>query len=155
MNLLKIAIAAFSATNIMTTFSYLLSAGYKKLFKEPVMMDFILEGVGIHLRGKWHKIGGWIAHYLIGFAIVFSYEAIWRYTIVKFGFVSGIILGIISGLIGIACWNAIYATKIHDNVSCRSYYIQLFFGHVIFACAVVIAFRIFRYDPISRIEPYL
>jgi len=36
MNLLKLVIAAFSATNLMTTFSYLLSANYKKLFKEPV-----------------------------------------------------------------------------------------------------------------------
>lgn len=57
MNLLKIAIAAFSATNIMTTFSYLLSANFKKLFKEPVMMNFILEGIGIELKGRWHKAG--------------------------------------------------------------------------------------------------
>lgn len=52
MNLLKIFIAAFSATNIMTTFSYLLSTNYKKLFKEPVMMNFILEGIGSTLRAK-------------------------------------------------------------------------------------------------------
>ncbi|RZJ75214.1 MAG: hypothetical protein EOO45_06305 [Flavobacterium sp.] len=155
MNLLKIAIAAFRATNIMTTFSYLLSASYKKLFKEPVMMDFVLEGIGIHLKGKWHKIGGWIAHYIIGFAMVICYEAVWRYTIVKFGFVSGIIFGIVSGLIGILCWRAIYLTSIHDDVSRRSYYIQLFFGHILFACAVVIAFKIFKYDPLSQIEPYL
>jgi hypothetical protein len=152
MNLLKIFIAAFSATNIMTTFSYLLSASYKKLFKEPVMMNFILEGVGIHLKGKGHKIGGWIAHYIIGFALVITYEAIWRYTEVKFGFVSGIIFGILSGIM---CWRAIYLTSIHEDVSRRSYYIQLFFGHILFALAVVIAFKIFKYDPISKIEPYL
>jgi hypothetical protein len=155
MNLLKIAIAAFSATNIMTTFSYLLSTNFKKLFKEPVMMNFILDGVGIELKGKWHKAGGWIAHYVIGFVMVIVYEAIWRFTSVKFGFISGIIFGIISGLIGIMCWRAIYLTSIHEDVTRRSYYIQLFFGHIIFACAVVIAFRIFKYDPISRIEPYL
>ena len=50
MDLLKLVIAAFSATNLMTTFSYLLSASYKKLFKEPVMMNFILEGVGNSIR---------------------------------------------------------------------------------------------------------
>ncbi|TRW23814.1 hypothetical protein FMM05_11665 [Flavobacterium zepuense] len=155
MNLLKIFIAAFSATNIMTTFSYLLSATYKRLFKEPVMMNFVLEGIGIRLKGRWNKIGGWIAHYIIGFAIVISYEAVWRYTSVKFGFVSGIIMGVITGLIGIMCWRAIYLTSIHEDVSRRSYYIQLFFGHIIFACAVVIAFKIFKYDPISKIEPYL
>lgn len=155
MNLLKIAIAAISATNIMTIFSYLLSANYKKLFKEPVMMDFVLEGIGIHLKGKGHKIGGWIAHYIIGLALVFSYEAIWRYTSVKFGFLSGILFGLVSGLLGIVCWRAIYLTSIHDNVSRRSYYIQLFFGHILFAIVVVIAFKIFKYDPLSKIEPYL
>jgi len=87
MNLLKIAIAAFSATNVMTTFSYLLSASYKKLFKEPVMLNFILEGVGINLKGKAHKLAGWIAHYIIGFALVICYELIWRYTAVEFGFI--------------------------------------------------------------------
>ncbi|RYF09250.1 MAG: hypothetical protein EOO42_24120 [Flavobacteriales bacterium] len=155
MNLLKIAIAAFSATNMMTTFSYLLSASYKKLFREPVMMDFVLKGIGIKLVGKWHKIGGWIAHYIIGLLLVICYELIWRYTALKFGILTGIIFGIASGLIGIACWHALYATSIHDNVSRRSYYIQLFFGHIIFAVVVVIAFKIFRYDPLSKIEPYL
>jgi hypothetical protein len=155
MNLLKLAIAAFSATNIMTTFSYLLSASYKKLFKEPVMMDFILEGIGIKLRGRWHKVGGWIAHYIIGFALVVFYESIWRYSIIKFGMISGIIFGICTGILGILCWRAIYLTSIHEDVSPRSYYIQLFFGHIIFAIAVVIAFRIFNYDPISKIVTYL
>lgn len=155
MNLLKITIAAFSATNIMTTYSYLLSECFKKLFKEPVMMDFILKGIGINLKGRWHKVGGWVAHYVIGLIMVLCYETLWRYTIIPFGFVSGIVFGITSGLIGVACWHSIYKTSIHDNVSRRSYYIQLFTGHIIFAMAVVIAFKIFKYDPISKIEPYL
>lgn len=155
MNLLKIFIAAFSATNVMTTFSYLLSARYKKLFKEPVMMNFILEGFGLHLKGRWHKVGGWIAHYIIGLFMVFIYESLWRYSVIKFGFVSGILFGIASGIIGIACWHGIYSSSVHDNVSRRSYYIQLFFGHILFAVVVVIAFKIFKYDPLSKIEPYL
>jgi hypothetical protein len=156
MNLLKIAIAAFSATNVMTTFSYLISARFKRLFKEPVILNFILEeGIGINLKGTWQKIAGWIAHYAIGFAMVVCYEAIWRYTAIGFGFVSGTVLGVVSGLIGIACWKAIYQTSIHHNVSRRAYYIQLFAAHIIFALAVVVAFKIFKYDPISKIEPYL
>jgi Ca2+/Na+ antiporter len=119
------------------------------------MMNFILEGVGIHLKGRLHKIGGWIAHYIIGFALVLTYESLWRYTSIRFGFVSGIIFGIVTGVIGIICWRAIYRTSIHVDVARRSYYIQLFFGHIIFALAVVIAFRIFKYDPISKITPYI
>ncbi len=155
MNLLKIAIAAFSATNIMTTFSYLLSTCFKKLFKEPVIMDFLLNAVGIELKGRWHKIAGWIAHYFIGLVMVFCYEALWRYTDIDFGFISGILFGMVSGLIGIFLWRRIYVSPIHHDVSRRSYYFQLFVGHILFAIVVVIAFKIFKYDPISKIEPYL
>ncbi|MCR4032111.1 MULTISPECIES: hypothetical protein [Flavobacterium] len=155
MNVLKIAIAAFSATNIMTAFSYLMSACFKKLFQEPVIMDFILKGLGIKLKGRWNKIAGWSAHYLIGFVMALSYEALWSFTVFEFGFGSGILFGIGSGLIGIAVWRRIYLTSIHRDVSARYYYVELFTAHVIFAVVVVIAFKIFKYDPISKIGPYL
>lgn len=154
MDILKLLIAAFSATNIMTTYSYLVSISFKKLFKEPVMLNFILDGAGIRPRGKWKKFSGWLAHYLIGLAFVLLYEIIWRYTRVEFGFVSGIIFGIISGLVGIACWRLIYRLPDgNPHIPSKEYAIQLFFGHVIFAVAVVVAFKIFKYDPLSYIYP--
>lgn len=104
MNLLKIMIAAFSATNIMTTYSYLVSISFKKLFKEPVFLNFVLEGAGIRPKGLWKKFSAWLAHYLIGFAFVLIYEAIWRYTEIEFGFISGICFGIVSGLVGVSSW---------------------------------------------------
>lgn len=154
MNFLKIMIAAFSATNIMTSFSYLISVSFKKLFKEPVMLNFILEGAGINLKGRVKKVSGWFAHYLIGLAFVLVYEAVWHYTVVPFGFVSGIAFGIVSGFVGISCWRLIY--RLPDNkphVPSREYAIQLFLGHIIFAVAVVVAFKIFNYDPLSYIYP--
>ena len=154
MNFLKIMIAAFSATNIMTSFSYLISISFKKLFKEPVMLNFILEGAGITLKGRWKKISGWLAHYLIGLAFVLVYEAIWHYTIVPFGFISGIVFGIISGFVGISCWRLIYRLPdSNPHIPSKEYAVQLFFGHVIFAVAVVVAFKIFNYDPLSYIYP--
>lgn len=152
MNLLKIMIAAFSATNIMTTYSYLVSISFKKLFREPVFLNFVLEGAGISPKGKWKKFSAWLAHYLIGFAFVLIYEAIWRYTDIKFGFVSGICFGIVSGLVGVSSWRLCY--RLPDgkpHVPSKEYAIQLFFGHVIFAVAVVVAFKIFKYDPLSYI----
>ena len=152
MNLLKIMIAAFSATNIMTTYSYLVSIGFKKLFKEPVFLNFVLEGAGIRPKGRWKKFSAWLAHYLIGFAFVLIYEAIWRYTDIEFGFISGICFGIVSGLVGVSSWRLCY--RLPDgkpHVPSKEYAIQLFFGHIIFAVAVVVAFKIFKYDPLSYI----
>lgn len=152
MNLLKIMIAAFSATNIMTTYSYLVSISFKELFREPIMLNFILDGAGINLKGRFKKFSAWLAHYLIGLAFVLIYEAVWRYTNIEFGFTSGICFGIISGLIGVSAWRLCY--RLPDgkrHVPSKEYAIQLFFGHVIFAVAVVIAFKIFNYDPLSYV----
>lgn len=152
MNLLKIMIAAFSATNIMTTYSYLVSISFKELFREPIMLNFILDGAGINLKGRLKKFSAWLAHYLIGLAFVLIYEAVWRYTNIEFGYTSGICFGIISGLIGMSAWRLCY--RLPDgkrHVPSKEYAIQLFFGHVIFAVAVVIAFKIFSYDPLSYV----
>ena len=152
MNFYKILIAAFSATNIMTTFSYLVSISFKKLFKEPVMLNFILDGAGISLKGRVKKFAGWFAHYLIGLAFVIAYESIWHYTEVEFGFVSGIAFGVISGFVGICCWRLTYRLPDgNPRVPSKEYATLLFFAHVIFSVAVVVAFKIFRYDPLSYI----
>jgi hypothetical protein len=152
MNVFKIMIAAFSATNIMTTFSYIISLSYNRLFKEPVMLNFILDNMGITLKGKWKKAGGWLAHYIIGFFFALIYETLWRYTGIKFGWLSGIAFGIASGVVGIIGWHIIYRLPDEKPVAhLREYYLQLFFAHIIFACAVVIAFKIFDYDPLSHL----
>lgn len=102
MNLLKIAIATFSATNFMAAFSYLMATCFKKLFHEPVMMYFALKSLGIELKCRLNKAAGCFAHYAIGFAMAICYESLWRYTAIDFGFLSGILFGMASGLIGIA-----------------------------------------------------
>jgi len=154
MDILKLLIAAFSATNIMTTYSYVVSISFKKQFKEPLMLNFILDGAGIKLTGKVKKFSGWLAHYLIGFAFVLVYESIWHYTNVEFGFVSAIAFGVVSGFVGIACWRIIDGLPDgNPHIPSKEYAIQLFFGHVIFAVAVVVAFKIFNYDPLSYVYP--
>ena len=152
MDLLKVFIAAFSATNIMTTFSYFISITYGKLFKEPVLLNFVLDGAGLSIQGRLKKVSGWLAHYIIGLLFVFTYEAVWTYTGINFGWASGILFGIISGFIGILGWQTIYMLpRKKPDVPLKDYYIQLFFAHIIFACAVVVAFKIYEFDPVGRL----
>ena len=152
MDFLKIFIAAFTATNIMTTFSYVISMTYNKLFKEPVLLNYILDSVGMNLHGKWKKAAGWLAHYIVGVLFVFTYDAIWTYTNIEFGWKSGLAFGMISGIVGIVGWQTIYLLPSKKpNVLLREYYVQLFFAHIIFAAAVFIAFQIYEFDPVSKI----
>ncbi|HEX8270458.1 MAG TPA: hypothetical protein VF581_11255 [Flavobacterium sp.] len=152
MDFLKIAIAAFSATNIMTTFSYLLSVTYDRLFKEPVLLNYILDQIGICPKDKWKGIAGWLAHYVVGLVFVTIYQIVWLFTDMKFGWLSAIILGAISGVVGILGWRLMF--RLPDkkpNVPLHDYYVQLFFAHIVFACAVVVAFKIYEYDPVSHL----
>jgi hypothetical protein len=153
MDIPKILIAAFSATNIMTTFSYLISKTYDKLFLEPVLLNYILKSVNVCLKGRWAKFSGWLAHYIIGVFFVVIYYLVWRYTSLKFGWISAIVLGVASGIVGILGWRLIY--KLPDKkpaAPLAEYYVQLFFAHVVFACAVVLAFKIIDYDPVAHLD---
>lgn len=118
-------------------------------------MDFLLSAGGLKLKGRWHKVGAWFSHYLIGLMFVLSYEYTWRNTHITFAWWSAMLFGVISGLIGIMCWSLIYKSDIHEDVRRRSYYTQLFMGHIVFAMAVWVAFKVFNYDPLSRIGGYL
>ncbi|HEX8561538.1 MAG TPA: hypothetical protein VF676_01045 [Flavobacterium sp.] len=152
MDALRIGIAAFSATNVMTTFSYLLSVTYGSLFKEPVLLNFILDQMGFSIRTKWKGFTGWLAHYCIGLLFVISYDFLWAHGGVPFGWVSGIGFGIISGFIGILGWRLMFRLPDQKpDVPLNDYYGQLFFAHIIFAGAVVVAYKIYEYDPISHI----
>jgi len=152
MDMYKIMIAAFSGTNIMTGFSFLLSLSYKELFKEPVMLNYILHGIGVELKGKWKKAEAWIAHYVIGLFFVIIYEALWQYTNIKFGWLSGIVFGAASGAFGILCWHFIYRLPDHKpKAPMKEYYLPLILAHIVFASVVVVAFKIFAYDPLGKI----
>lgn len=153
MNILKILLAAFSATNVMTTFSYLMAGKYKRLFAEPVLLNFILDRLQLCIPGRFKKSTGWLAHYIIGFAFVFAYALLWRYAEIGFGWLSALLFGIASAVIGMIGWTLIY--RLPDKkppVPLRDYYLQLFFAHIIFALVTVAAFKVFDYDPLGKVQ---
>jgi len=67
------------------------------------------------------------------------YALLWRFGSIKFGFISGIILGMVNGFIGISLWRKIYQTSIRKDILARFYYIQVFVVRIAFAIVVVIA----------------
>ncbi|MBF0695568.1 MAG: hypothetical protein IR153_10990 [Flavobacterium sp.] len=153
MELFRIFIAAFSATNVMTTFSYLLSNNYGRLFKEPVLLNFVLDHLGLTPKGKLKKFAGWFAHYVIGFAFVLTYDLVWRHTDIEFGWLSGSVFGVVSGFIGILGWRLIFLLpREKPDVHLNEYYIQLMVAHILFALAVVIAFLLYEFDPIGKVN---
>ena len=144
MEILRIIIATLVGTSLMTAFSYLVSEAYRKTFKEPVLLNYVIRLSGITLNDRNKSIVGWIIHYILGLLFVIAYHFIWVYGILDMSWTSALILGAVSGIIGIIGWVIIFSLPSKEpRVAFTSYYIQLFFAHIVFAAGVVLVYRWF------------
>ncbi|KAF2517148.1 hypothetical protein [Flavobacterium foetidum] len=142
--ILQIFAAAFAATTVMTMFSYAVSKSAREIYKEPVLLAYVLKSVQLKSATMVHFIMGWILHYLIGLGFVVAYHILWQHNIVAFNWIGAYLLGAISGVIGIIGWVILFSLqKQQPNIDFKGYYIQLFFAHVIFGATAFIVYKQF------------
>ena len=130
---IQLIITAVAATTAMTLFSYTISESFRKLYKEPVLLTYILTQLKAELSSKVKTILAWLIHYSIGLIFVIIYHFLWIHTILQLTFFNGLLLGMVSGIVGIISWMILF--KIADYkpaIDFKGYYIQLFFAHIIF-----------------------
>lgn len=143
MDVATILIATLAATSLMTAFSYLISEGFRKLYKEPVLLEYLIARWHLGLSGAGKTIVAWIIHYIIGLIFVLVYYFLWKHNLYELTWLSGLFFGIIIGFVGIAGWEIMFAlTKYEPTIDFKGYYLQLFFAHVIFGITTFIVFRI-------------
>lgn len=141
--LFEITIVSVAATSAMTLFSYIISAKFRELYKEPVLLTFLLTKTNLELPLQTKKVLAWLIHYAIGFIFVLAYQIIWVTPFLDISITSGFVLGCILGIIGIGGWMLLF--KIADykpKINFKGYYIQLFLAHIIFGLTVVAAYWI-------------
>ncbi|WP_163397586.1 hypothetical protein [Flavobacterium fluviatile] len=130
---LQILLATFAATTAMTLFSYAISASFRELYKEPVLLIFLLDQIKIEVSNKSKARLAWMLHYLIGFIFVVIYHFLWINNILKLSLLNAVLLGSISGIIGILGWMILFRLADYKpKIDFKGYYIQLFFAHIIF-----------------------
>ncbi|TDW52118.1 hypothetical protein EV144_101801 [Flavobacterium sp. 270] len=131
---IQLLIVSIIATAAMTSFSCFMSKQFQELYKEPVLLSFVLSKLKMELSVKSEKILGWLLHFLIGFLFVLAYYVLWVKDILPISTLSALLLGAISGIIGIICWMFIFKMSNHQpHIDFKGYYLQLFFAHIIFA----------------------
>lgn len=138
---IQLIITAVAATTAMTLFSYTISASFRKLYKEPVLLTYILTQLKAELSPKVKTILAWLIHYSIGLIFVIIYHFLWIHTILKLTFFNGLLLGMVSGIVGIISWMILF--KIADykpDIDFKGYYIQLFFAHVLFGITATLVY---------------
>ncbi len=141
--IIQIVLAALIGTSVMTLFSYSLAYILDRQFKEPRLLNKLLDrskfGEGKHIS----PVFGWFIHYGIGFLFAVAYHYIWKFTFVEPAVLSGSILGFCSGLIGIAGWSLLI--KMHSDppsIDFSKYYIHLMVAHVIFGICATYGYMI-------------
>lgn len=144
MEILKIILATIAGTSVMTSFSYLASETFNKLWKEPVLLNLVIAKANVELTPRRKSILGWFIHYFIGLAFVLCYEFVWNNFDIDPTWFCGLIFGIISGFIGIFSWFLMF--KIPEEkpkIKFKQYYLQLFIAHIFFALTVIAVYKLF------------
>lgn len=147
MEFLEIISSTLFATSAMTLFSYVISWLFRKNYKEPVLLEFLMSTFGFKVAKHYKVMASWSLHYFIGLIFVLSYYLpIWLnfnwYTITLF---SGFVFGSIIGCIGIVFWKVMFTLSPKDPPTYTSgYYLQLFFAHIILGITTVVVHWMFN-----------
>ena len=142
--LIAIVVGTVAATTLMTIFSYSVSRLRNRQFTEPVLLNRFLCGFGVLKEYQLEKnLAGWVLHYAIGLMFLVCYYFVWSRTSFDPTWKTALVLGAISGLIGIIGWAILFKIQsVPANIRVSEYFTQLFVAHVIFALTATATFRL-------------
>jgi len=137
----KILCGTLAGTTAMTAVSYALSHAMKKQFREPVILSILIRRL-LKSRVNDNHIEGWLLHYGVGALFNATYDRIWSNSRAKPTLGNGLLLGAISGLIGLAVWKV--TLNVHPNppkIDFRKYYAQIVAVHLVFGAFSALGYQ--------------
>ena len=145
MNLLLIIVSSIVGTTVMTIFSYVVSKSFNKLYKEPILLKYVLERMQVSISDNFTLVLGWFLHYIIGILFVVIYHFIWINGWMEISFLHSFILGLASGLVGIVAWRIMFAVSNSESkVDMNGYFFQLVIAHILFALTVMMIYQYYH-----------
>jgi hypothetical protein len=145
LQLQKILAAGLTGTSFMTLFSYVVSDIKNKNFREPELLGKLVYTLLPGTDKRFSQIVGWNLHYLVGFIFSLFYIKIWEETGLKPSLKSALLLGALSGVVGLAVWKLCF--KAHPNppkISFRRYYGHLIATHLVFGLFSMLGYQLAR-----------
>jgi len=145
MDILAIFISGILATAVMTLFSYVVSNFKSKQFREPELLNSLISRSEIiKLEISKNHILGWGIHFMIGWFFAFIFSLIFEFIDFSAGIISGSILGLLAGFIGIFGWKVMF--KLNRNppdIDFSQFYLQLIIAHILFGITTAVAISYF------------
>ncbi|RZM28436.1 MAG: hypothetical protein EOO88_08965 [Pedobacter sp.] len=153
----KTLISGFTGTTFMTAASALMSLMPHENFKEPEHLSTMAARLAPFLSKGTKTLAGWGAHYGMGFIFAAVYVELWESRKIEHTIKNGIILGLLSGVLGLFIWKGTF--KMHPlppNIRYLDFYLQRIPAHVVFAIFTTIAYRLIKTqeaptDQVSRV----
>lgn len=150
----KTIVSGFTGTTFMTAASALMSLLPHENFKEPEHLATMTGRLAPFLSKKSKTLAGWSAHYGMGFIFAAVYVELWESRKIEHSIKNGLILGLLSGLLGSLIWKGTF--KIHPlppSIRYLDFYLQRIPAHIIFAVFSTIAYRMIKEHEVKqRIE---
>lgn len=144
----KIIVAGIVGTTFMTLYSYWKSRQERQQYVEPIMINKLIDKSANlpEIQNEDSHPAGWGLHYLAGIAFVSAYWLIWNKALSKPTTVKILVIGLISGGIGIAVWKLLFVQ--HDNPPHnyrQGYYRQLLVAHILFSAFALVSYKGLEY----------
>jgi hypothetical protein len=134
--------AGVMGTNAMTAFSYLVSEEKNRQFREPELLEKLLARLAPQTNDRLASAFGWAAHYSVGVGFTTIYHSLWRQKKNRPSLFGGILLGGISGLLGVAVWSTVF--YIHPDppkINYKRFYAHLLAAHLIFGGVAALTYK--------------
>ena len=139
----KIAITGVAGTLVMTADSFLMSLLMDENFREPEHLATMIGRLVPKLSKQAQMIAGWGAHIAMGIVFASVYVELWETKKIKHSIKNGIILGIVSGVLGLLIWKATFkAHPLPPWINFDKYYWQRIPAYIVFAVGSTIAYRL-------------
>lgn len=140
---LTLLLSTITATTAMTLLSYAFSATFRELYKEPLLLKYLLQRFGSKLTANTEEVLGWVIHYIVGFLFVLCFHLLLEFDLITLSFLSGVLFGAAAGILGIVWWHLMFKLSDFPKIDFKGYYWQLFFVHVVFGVVVVSTYKLF------------
>jgi len=139
----KTLIAGIAGTSVMTADSELMSVIFGENYREPAHLAEMIKRLAPGLSKHAYKLTGWGAHFAMGVVFAAVYVELWESKKIKHTLVNGLILGAVSGILGLVIWKATFkAHPFPPALHYDHYYLQRLPAHIFFAVTATLAYRL-------------
>src|SRR5690606_27585622 len=105
----EILLSGIVGTIFMTAYIIRKSRQESELYLQPVLMNKMIDRLNEFpiIRDKLTNPAGWLLHFGAGISFVAIYWLIWRKSLKNISFEKMVLIGLISGVIGVVIWKII------------------------------------------------